>query len=141
MRFALFMVLAFAAGLGGVYVGRLFGGAPTQSAPMAAFVDQDLGLDGDQRRAVQAIRTTYEAQHMALHAQMRRDNEAIAEAFAAEGYYDARVAAAVDRLHRSMGNMEKVAMTEMFATRAILRPDQRAKFNQAVHRALTQGGR
>ena len=49
-----------------------------------------------------------------------------------------RVAAAVDASHRTMGELQKETLAHIFAMRALLRPDQAAKFDAAVTKALTE---
>ena len=61
----------------------------------------------------------------------------MAEAIAAEHVYGPRVAAAVDGSHRSMAAVQKATLEHVFAMRAILRPDQAAKFDAALDRTLT----
>ena len=52
-----------------------------------------------------------------------------------------QVAAAVDRSHGAMGELQKETLNHMFAMRQILRPDQARTFDRAVVKALTADAR
>ena len=51
--------------------------------------------------------------------------------------YGPQVTAAIDHTHKVMGEMQKETLEHLFAMRAVLRPDQAAKFDRSVTRALT----
>ena len=65
----------------------------------------------------------------------------LAEAIEAEHSYGPKVAAAVDRSHEAMGRLQKETLSHIFAMRQLLRPDQAARFDAAVTKALTDEGR
>ena len=65
----------------------------------------------------------------------------IAAAIEAEHGNGPQVAAAVDRSHGSMGELQKETLNHMFAMRQILRPDQARTFDRAVVKALTADAR
>lgn len=138
IRLALPALLAFAAGLGGVYAGHRLQAPETGATQLQALIDHGLALDPAQREQVRRIRARFEGRHMALHAEMRRDNALLARAMADEHAYGPGITVAVARLHRAMGAMQEVVLREMLAIRAVLRPDQAAQFDAAVARALRQ---
>src|SRR3546814_8170022 len=45
--------------------------------------------------------------------------------------------AEIDRSHAAMGELQKETLAHIFAMRAVLRPEQAEKFDQAVVKALT----
>lgn len=47
------------------------------------------------------------------------------------------MAGAVDRSHQAMGLLQKQTLQHLFAMRAVLRPDQAARFDAAMVEALT----
>ena len=49
-----------------------------------------------------------------------------------------QVAAAVDSSHKAMGELQKVTLEQIFAMRRVLRPDQAARFDATVVKALTE---
>ena len=68
---------------------------------------------------------------------MRADNAKLAAAIENEHGYGTEVAAAIDQSHMAMGQLQKETLEHIFAMRALLRPDQVAKFDAAVVKALT----
>ena len=60
----------------------------------------------------------------------------IGDAIAAEHEYGPRVSAAVDDTHDAMGDLQKATLEHVFAMRAILRPDQQARFDAVVSKSL-----
>jgi hypothetical protein len=72
-----------------------------------------------------------------LEAELRADNAWLAQAIRSEHGYGPQVSAAVDRSHQAMGALQKETLEHIFAMRAVLRPDQTVKFDDAVVKALT----
>jgi len=72
---------------------------------------------------------------------LRADNARLAAAIEVEHGAGPRVREAVDRSHATMGALQKATLAHIFAMRAILRPDQAAKFDKAVVKALTAEAR
>ena len=141
-RLVLCVVLAFLAAIGGVFVGRAFLPAPKQpGAELHDVLHYQLALDAEQERRVEALERRFAVQRRALELEMRADNARLAEAIEAEHGNGPRVAAAVDRTHQTMGELQKATLAHIFAMRQILRPDQTAEFDRAVVKALTDDRR
>jgi nickel and cobalt resistance protein CnrR len=68
---------------------------------------------------------------------MRADNARLAAAIEAEHGYGPQVAAAVNASHMAMGALQKETLAHIFAMRQLLRPDQAARFDEAVAGSLT----
>lgn len=137
-RYLLPAFLAFVAALLGVGLGRtIFPPEPAPGFDLSALLRSEIRLDEQQKARIAAIDRQYRARRTALETQMRGDNARLAEAIAAEHGDGARVNAAVDRCHQTMGELQKVTLAHVFAIRRILRPDQAAAFDRAVTRALT----
>ena len=51
------------------------------------------------------------------------------------------MAAEVERSHATMGVLQNETLAHIFAMRALLKPDQAAKFDAAVTKALTEANR
>ncbi|MET3471382.1 hypothetical protein ABIC78_001907 [Novosphingobium sp. 1529] len=132
-------LLAFAAALAGVGVGRMLF-KPAQPAENAfhTLIHRDLALDAGQEQAMARLEADYAAAQARYGAQMAQDNRDLAQAIVAERGYGPRVAAAVDRSHAAMGMLQKETLQHLFAMRALLRPDQQARFDQAMVAALMQ---
>jgi hypothetical protein len=141
-RVALVGILAFVAAILGVVAGRhLVDPAPQPGAELHAVLHERLSLDADQERRLQILEQRFAVRRRVLERKMQAENARLAEAIAAEHRNGARVAAAVDASHRTMGELQKETLAHIFAMRALLRPDQAATFDAAVTRALTEDAR
>jgi Spy/CpxP family protein refolding chaperone len=137
-RIVLVIVIAFLAALAGVAAGRLLFPAPEPSeTELHAFLHRQLDLTADQQAKLEKIEADFATRRNAIETGMRSDNSRLAEAIAAEQGYGPRVSAAIDHSHMLMGDLQKVTLEHIFAMRAVLRPDQKNKFDRAVVKALT----
>ena len=119
--------------IGRAYVARQL---PVETE-LHALLHHDLSLDDNQKVQLDAIEKRFAVRRQALELELRADNARLAEAIEAEHGYGPRVGAAVDRSHQVMGQLQKETLEHIFAMRGVLRPDQAAKFDAAVVRALT----
>jgi hypothetical protein len=141
-RWLITAVLVIALALVGVWIGRLMQPEAHHSgAELHALMHDDLDLDPAQERSLAVIEREFAATRKALEARLRADNARLAEAIAAEHQYGPRVSIAVDATHMAMGDLQKATLEHVFAMRAILRPDQQAKFDAAVAKSLAQSGK
>lgn len=137
-RFALIALTAFGAAIGGALIGRTWiAPPPPVESELHRLLHQDLKLDSDQDRRIEAIERQYALRRQALELELRSDNARLASAIEAEHGYGPQVATAVEASHHAMGELQKVTLEHIFAMRGVLRPDQAARFDQAVVRALT----
>jgi hypothetical protein len=137
----LIALIAFCAGLAGAWIGRTF--VPALAPPRAElhdFLHNRLDLDASQRAGLEALEAGFAVQKRTLEARLRANNAEIADAIDVEHGEGPQVAAAVDRSHATMGELQKATLAHIFAMRALMRPDQAAKFDAAVTRALTAEG-
>src|SRR3546814_21023285 len=74
----------------------------------------------------------YAVRRRDLELELRADNARLAKAIEAEHGYGPRVTAEIDRSHAAMGELQKETLAHIFAMRAVLRPEQAEKFDQAV---------
>lgn len=140
--FLLAMLLAFGAALGGAMIGRSFIKPPRPvESELHRLLHQQLNLDPAQTAKIEAIEQGFALRKAALEAELRADNADLAQAIEAEHGYGPRVAAAVDRSHHAMGELQKATLEHVFAMRGVLRPDQAARFDAAIARALTEPAR
>lgn len=138
----LIILLAFIAGLVGAVAGRTL--AEGRHQPTSALHDllhDELDLTPDQQSRIDGIEADFDARRRALEAELRADNARLAAAIQAEHGYGPRVTTEVDRSHRAMGQLQKETLAHIFAMRAVLRPEQAAKFDRAVVEALTNDAR
>jgi Spy/CpxP family protein refolding chaperone len=137
-RIAVVGIVAFLAALAGVAAGRLLFPPPRPAeTELHALLHRQLDLTPDQHAKLDKIEQDFAVRRKALELGMRSDNAKLAEAIAAEQGYGPRVSAAIDHSHRLMGDLQKVTLEHIFAMRAVLGPDQQARFDKAVVKALT----
>lgn len=137
-RTILSAVIVFLAAIGGVVAGRLIVDAPLPPEnELHALLHNDLDLDATQHPKLEALEKQFAIRKQALELEMRADNAKLAAAIENEHGYGTEVAAAVDQSHMAMGQLQKETLEHIFAMRALLKPDQMAKFDAAVVKALT----
>lgn len=137
-RTILIAVIVFLAALGGVFAGRLLVAPPhPPENELHALLHNGLDLDDGQHAKLETLEKQFAIRKQALELEMRADNAKLAAAIESEHGYGTKVAAAVDRSHMAMGELQKQTLEHIFAMRALLRPDQVVKFDAAVVKALT----
>ena len=138
-RIVLVAVIAFAAALGGVYVGRVFvGHLPQAENELHTLLHDQLNLSAAQHAGIDALEKRFAVRKQALELEMRADNAKLAGAIEAEHGYGPQVSATIDHSHMVMGQLQKETLEHIFAMRALLKPDQAAQFDRVVVKALTQ---
>lgn len=141
-RLLLVALIAFAAAVAGVLATRWFMPAPhSHGSELHALLHDGLDLDAAQQAKLDALERQFALRRQALEMELRADNARLAAAIEAEHAAGPRVREAVDRIHVAMGELQKETLAHVFAMRAILRPDQAARFDKAVVKALTAESR
>lgn len=141
-QLALTALIVFVAAFAGVLIGRHFiPAAPAESYELHSVLHDQLALDAEQDRKLHALEEGFAVRRRALEAAMRAENLRLAQAIAAEHRIGPQVTAAVDASHRTMGDLQKETLAHIFAMRALLHPDQTARFDAEVTRALTEDAR
>ncbi len=137
-RLLLIALIAFAAAIAGVLIGRAYVARQTPvETELHILLHRQLELDDAQHAKIEAIERSFALRRQALELEVRADNARLADAIEAEHGYGPQVSVAVDRSHQAMGQLQKETLEHIFAMRAVLRPDQAARFDAAVVKALT----
>ena len=137
-RTIIIAIIVFLAAIGGVVAGRLIVEQPVPPEnELHALLHNGLDLDAIQHEKLEALEKQFAIRKQALELEMRADNAKLAAAIENEHGYGTEVAAAVDQSHMAMGELQKETLEHIFAMRALLRPNQVAKFDAAVVKALT----
>jgi len=128
-RIALLVLLTFAAAVAGVVIGRVYvvPQKPVENE-LHELLHNQLKIDAAQHQRLDGIEKQFAIRRRALEAELRADNARLAEAIEAEHGYGS---------HQAMGELQKETLEHIFAMRAVLRPDQAVKFDEAVVKALT----
>lgn len=137
-RTLLIALVVFVAAITGVFAGRnLFHAPPSAGADLHALLHDGLDLDQRQRASLDVLERRFAVRRQAIELELRTDNARLADAIEAEHGNGPQVAAAVDRSHQAMGELQKETLLHVFAMRQILTPDQAKTFDRAVVKALT----
>ena len=138
-RYALVAIIAFCVALGASWVSQRWLAHPHASGgELHVLMHEKLDLDVAQKQKIEALEADFAVQRQALDARLRQATAGLEAAMASEHQYGPKVAEAVDRCHMAMGDLQKATLRHVFAMRAVLRPDQAARFDAAVAKALTQ---
>lgn len=140
-RTLLIAAIAFAAALAGVYVGRQIFRPAEPGAELHDLLHEQLQLDPGQHARIEELESRFAVRRRALELELRADNARLADAIAAEHGNGPAVAAAIERSHHVMGELQKETLAHLFAMRRLLHPDQAAKFDRAIMKALTEEAR
>lgn len=136
------ILLAFLAAIGGVWIGRqAFPAVRPPGSALHELLHEGLQLDARQSSQIDVLERRFAVRRTALELELRADNARLADAIESEHGNGPKVAAAVDASHEAMGRLQKETLAHVFAMRAVLRPDQSAKFDHAVVQALTDDKR
>ena len=137
-RNLLIALIAFAAAIAGVFAGRALLPQPSHTgAELHALLHEDFTLDAAQKSRLDKLELDFGVRKRALELELRADNARLAAAIEAEHGNGPQVAAAIDGSHMTMGELQKATLEHVFAMRSILRPEQTARFDAAVVKALT----
>lgn len=138
LLFGLVAIVAFAAAICGVVVGRVYFIQPQPvESELHSLLHEELDLNRKQKSEIAEIERRFAIRKQALELELRSDNARLADAIEIEHGYGPKVNAAVDRSHEAMGELQKVTLEHIFAMREVLRPDQAGKFDEALVKALT----
>lgn len=130
--------IVFVAAIAGVWIGQVvLAPRPVADGELHALLHDQLSLDSAQHAKLDALEAQFAVRRKALELEMRADNAKLAAAIQAEHGFGPQVSNAIDQSHMAMGQLQKETLEHVFAMRGLLRPDQAAKFDGAVVKALT----
>jgi len=136
IQFAIAALVALAAGcIGAFAIGEWREAAHPQT--LHDFVHEELDLDASQEERLEQLEVRFTVERNDLEHSLRAANARLAVAMDEEHDYGPKVAAAIDDVHGRMGDLQKATVEHVFAMRAQLKPDQKAKFDRQVSLSLT----
>ena len=136
--YVLVALAAFLVALGALWVGQKLRADRPEESRIHTLLHGELDLDAGQRQRIDALEQGFAARRSQLEGELRAANADLAQAIDHEHAYGPDVEKAVDRSHVAMGELQKATLQHLFAMRAVLRPDQTARFDKAVAEALTK---
>lgn len=141
-RLLIMGLIAFAAAIAGVFIGRIVSDPPRASEnELHALLHNGLNLTPAQEAKIEQIEAKFAARRRVLENEMRASNIRLAQAIEAEHGYGPRVTEAIDHTHDVMGTLQKETLQHLFAMRAILNDDQARMLDESVVQALTADAR
>ncbi|MBX9642791.1 MAG: periplasmic heavy metal sensor [Novosphingobium sp.] len=141
-RLLLLALVAFAAAICGVFIGRVIADRPRASeTELHALLHGKLELTAQQQVEIDSIEARFAVRRKALDLEMRAANARLAEAIESEHGFGPKVTAAIDHSHVAMGELQKETLEHLLAMRAVLNPEQAKMFDSTVVKALTADAR
>jgi len=134
---AIVAVIAFAAAVAGVWIGRTLIPGHPQRSEVHEVLHHQLKLDDRQKAQLEILEQRFSVRRRALELELKSANARLADAMQTEHGIGPGVTAAVDASHHTMGELQKETLAHIFAMRGILRPDQVDTFDRAVVHSLT----
>ncbi len=110
------------------------------AAPVMAheWLHKELNATEAQHRALEPIEEQFAEKQRQLVDRLHAANGDLARIMGEEKVYTPRVAAAVERVHQCMGELQKESIEHVFAMRSVLTPEQSDKLLKLAQRALEQ---
>ena len=132
------VVLAFAAGIAGMWLGHQLLAAPPQDGSLHAMVHDELSLTAEQEKALHTLEADFAARRQAHGGRDAREaNAELAAAIQTSETAGPAVEAAVHHFHDAMGALQTETIAHIFAMRNVLTPEQRRQFDDRIGEALT----
>ncbi len=102
------------------------------------WLHKELNLTAAQLKALEPVEAQFGDRQRKLAEALRDANRQLARAMAEDKAYTPRVAAAVEHVHHTMGDLQKVSIEHVFAMRAVLGPEQGDRLLALAQQALEQ---
>jgi Spy/CpxP family protein refolding chaperone len=109
-----------------------------EAPSLHSIVHDELDLNAEQERRLDAIEARFAARRQALEAEVRAANQELAAAIAASDGNTPQVQAAVDHFHVAMGDLQKATVGHIFEMRSVMTPAQAQVFDERVVESLRQ---
>ena len=129
-------LIAFAAGVLGVYAGSVLFNERADHGSLDLAVHRELDLSAEQERQLEAIEARFAEQRHDCESDMRAATREIAAAMNEDKTYTPRVERAVNHFHAAMGRLQHATIQHVFEMRAVLTPAQQVRFDEIVRREL-----
>lgn len=102
------------------------------------WLHKELGITAEQRRALEPIEAKFAERERGLRERMRVANSELAAAIAKSKGYSPEVAAAVEKVHHEMGDLQKASIEHLYEMQAVLTPDQSKRLLEIAQKALAE---
>ncbi len=113
--------------------GRIIG---TRPAEAHEWIHRELNISAAQDQALTAVEERYAQRRRELTEAIRAANMELARAIVEDRGYSPRVTAAVEKIHRAQGELQKATLEHVFEMRPALSPEQYDKLLRSTAAAL-----
>ena len=100
------------------------------------WLHRELRITPEQLKALEPIEAKFAARERVLREQMREANRELAAAIAKSKEASPDVSAAVEKIHRHMGELQKASLEHLFEMRTVLAPEQGERLLQLAQKSL-----
>ena len=118
-------------------VGNSFMGHREPTHDPHQWLHEQLNLTAEQDEKLVPIEEKFAERKKALETEIYQANKELATAINDDGHYSPRVQQSVDKIHMTMGELQKVTLEHLFEMHSVLTPEQRKKLNSLTTDALT----
>lgn len=118
-------------------VGNSFIGHRQTSHAPHQWLHKQLSLTAEQDKKLGPIEAKFAERKTALESEIHQANRELATAINEDGNYSPRVKQSVEKIHMTMGELQKATLEHLFEMHSVLTPEQRKKLNSLTTDALT----
>ncbi|RKX35789.1 MAG: heavy metal resistance protein [Verrucomicrobia bacterium] len=112
--------------------------SPQTPDAMHGWLHEELNLTDEQEASLNRIEEQFAGEEAGLRAAFNAANRHLATVIREEGAFTPRVVAAVENVHREMGELQKLSISHLFEMTKVLAPEQNEKLMRYAEKALTE---
>lgn len=133
-----FLMIVACAAIGGVLIGQNFWGKSSSNVhhhaagDMHALFHHDLSLNTQQEKELVIIEKDFSRKKALYQEQMKLANMELAAAIKSSGYSSPQVQKAIDEIHGTMGELQKLMLQHLADMEAILSEEQNKQLEEKV---------
>ncbi len=105
---------------------------------MHEWLHEELNLTEEQSASLKRLEEQFATEEAGVRSAFNDANRHLATVIREEGAFTPRVVAAVENVHRQMGELQKLSIAHLFEMTKVLSPEQRAKLMRYAEQALTE---
>lgn len=109
---------------------------PAMGIDSHGWLHKELRITAEQLKALQPIEARHTERDRVLREQMRQANRELAAAITRSKDLTPEVTAAVEKVHRHMGELQKASLEHLFEMRTVLMPEQGDRLLQLAQKGL-----
>ena len=133
-----FAVVVGVAAIAALATRQLIEQPPRTQDAMHRWLHDRLELTAEQEESLRKIESRFASEERRLRNGLSQANRDLATVISEESSYTPRVAAAVERVHSEMGELQKLSIAHLYEMTTVLSPEQNARLMQYAEMALTE---